>query len=39
VGEGFRMTCSDEEALKRVEDSAKTAGQGVDMLGVNMSLG
>jgi hypothetical protein len=39
AGEGFTMTCSDEEALKQVEDSAKTAGQVVDMLGVNMSLG
>jgi hypothetical protein len=39
VGEGFAVTCSDEEALKLVEDSAKTAGQVVDMLGVDMSLG
>jgi hypothetical protein len=39
VGEGFVVTCSDEEALKLVEDSAKTAGQVVDMLGVDMSLG
>jgi hypothetical protein len=39
VGEGFAVTCSDEEALKLVEDSTKTAGQVVDMLGVNMSLG
>jgi hypothetical protein len=33
------MTCSDEEALKLVEDSTKTASQIVDMLGVTMSLG
>jgi hypothetical protein len=39
VGEGFAATCCDEEALKLVEDSAKTAGQVVDMLGVDMSLG
>jgi hypothetical protein len=39
VGEGFAVTCSNEEALKLVEDSAKTAGQAVDMLGVDMSLG
>jgi hypothetical protein len=39
AGEGFAATCSDEEALKLVEDSAKVAGQVVDMLGVDMSLG
>jgi hypothetical protein len=38
-GEGFVVTCNDEEALKLAEDSAKTAGQVVDMLGVDMSLG
>jgi hypothetical protein len=38
VGEGFMMTCSDEEAVKLVEDSAVVAGQIVDMLGVDMSL-
>jgi hypothetical protein len=38
VGEGFTMTCSDEEAVKLVEDSAVVAGQIVDMLGVDMSL-
>jgi hypothetical protein len=38
-GEGFAVICSDEEALKLVEDSAKTAGQVVDMLRVDMSLG
>jgi hypothetical protein len=37
--EGFMVTCSDEEALKLIEDSAVTAGQVVDMLGVDMSLG
>jgi hypothetical protein len=39
AGEGFAVTCSDEEALKLVEDSAVTAGHVVDMLGVDMSLG
>jgi hypothetical protein len=39
VGEGFAVTCSDEEDLKLVEDSAVTVGQVVDMLGVDMSLG
>jgi hypothetical protein len=39
TGEGFAVTCSDEEALKLVEDSAMTAGHVVDMLGVDMSLG
>jgi hypothetical protein len=39
AGEGFAVTCSDEEALKLVEDSAKKAEQVVDMLGVDMSLG
>jgi hypothetical protein len=33
------VTCSDEEALKLVEDSTVTAGHVVDMLGVDMSLG
>jgi hypothetical protein len=37
--EGFAVTCSDKEALKLVEDSAKTAAQVVKMLGVDMSLG
>jgi hypothetical protein len=37
--EGFAMTCSNEEALKLIEDSAMTAGQVLDMLGVDMSLG
>jgi hypothetical protein len=30
VGKGFMMTCSDEEALKLVEDSTMTARQIVD---------
>jgi hypothetical protein len=38
-GEGFTVTCSDEEALKLVEDSVVAVGQVVDMLGVDMSLG
>jgi hypothetical protein len=39
AGEGFVVTCSDEEALKLVEDSAVMVGQIIDMLGVDMSLG
>jgi hypothetical protein len=39
AGEGFAATCSDEEALKLVEDSAKAVRQVVDMLGVDMPLG
>jgi hypothetical protein len=39
VGESFAVTCSDEEALKLVEDSTMMVGQVVDMLGVDMSLG
>jgi hypothetical protein len=39
VGEGFVMTCSDEEALKLIEDSVVTVGQIIDMLRVDMSLG
>jgi hypothetical protein len=39
VGEGFTMTCSDEEALKLVEDSAVMVRQVIDMIGVDMSLG
>jgi hypothetical protein len=38
-GEGFMATCSDEEALKLVENSAVMVGQIVDMLGVDRSLG
>jgi hypothetical protein len=37
--EGFAATCSDEEALKLIEDSAVTVRHIVDMLGVDMSLG
>jgi hypothetical protein len=39
AGEGFTVTCSYEEALKLVEDSAVTARQIVDMLGIDISLG
>jgi hypothetical protein len=39
AGVGFVVTCTNEEALKLVEDSAVTAGQVIDMLGVDMSLG
>jgi hypothetical protein len=39
VGEGFVVTCSDDEALKLVEDSTVMVGQIIDMLGVDMSLG
>jgi hypothetical protein len=39
VGEGIKVTYSDEEALKLVEDSAMMAGDIVDMLPVGMSLG
>jgi hypothetical protein len=39
AGEGFAVTCTDEDALKLVEDSAMIAKQVIDMLGVDMSLG
>jgi hypothetical protein len=39
AGEGFIMTCSDEEALKLIEDSAVMVGHIVDMHPVDMSLG
>jgi hypothetical protein len=39
VGEGFAATCSDEEALKLIKDSAVMTGHIIDMLGVGMSLG
>jgi hypothetical protein len=39
AGVGFTVTCSYLEAIKLVEDSAVMAGQVVDMLGVDMSLG
>jgi hypothetical protein len=38
TSEGFATTCSDEEALKLIEDSAVIAGHIVDMLSVDMSL-
>jgi hypothetical protein len=38
VGEGFVATCSDDEALKLIEDSAMMVGHIVDMLPVDMSL-
>jgi hypothetical protein len=37
VGKGFVATCTDEEALKLVEDSAVMAGHIVDMLPIDMS--
>jgi hypothetical protein len=39
AGEGFVVTCSNEEALKLIEDSAVMVGQIIDMLGVCISLG
>jgi hypothetical protein len=36
--EGFVVTCSNEEALKLIKDSAVIVGQVVEMLGVDMSL-
>jgi hypothetical protein len=39
AGEDFVATCSNEEALKLVEDSAMIASQIVDMLGVDISSG
>jgi hypothetical protein len=39
AGEGFAVTCSDEEALKLIEDSIVMAGHIMDMLGVDMFLG
>jgi hypothetical protein len=36
AGEGFVVTCIDDEALKLIEDSAVTAGHIVDMLPVDM---
>jgi hypothetical protein len=38
AGEGFMVISNDEEALKLIEDSAVTAGQVIDMTGVDMSL-
>jgi hypothetical protein len=39
ASEGLTATCTDEEALKLVEDSTLAVGQVIDMLGVDMSLG
>jgi hypothetical protein len=39
VGEGFAVTCSDEEPLKLIEDFVVMVGHIVDMLPVDMSLG
>jgi hypothetical protein len=39
VGEGFAGTCSNELALKLIEDSAVMVGHIMDMPGVDMSLG
>jgi hypothetical protein len=39
TSEDFIATCSDEEALKLIEDFAVTARHIMDMLGVDMSLG
>jgi hypothetical protein len=39
AGEGFAMTCSDEEALKLVEDYVVIVEHVVDMLGIDLSLG
>jgi hypothetical protein len=38
AGEGFTATCSDDEALKLIEDSAVMAEHIVVMLPVDMSL-
>jgi hypothetical protein len=39
AGEGFAVTCTNEEALKLAKDSVVIARQVVDMLGVDKSLG
>jgi hypothetical protein len=39
LGEGFAVTCSDEEALMLIKDSAVMVGHIMDMLLVDMSLG
>jgi hypothetical protein len=39
VSEGFVVTCSGEEALKLIEDSAVAMRHIIDMLSVDMSLG
>jgi hypothetical protein len=38
VSEGFVLTCTEDEAIKLVEDSAVMASQIVEMLPVDMSL-
>jgi hypothetical protein len=37
AGDGFTMTCTGEEALRLVEDSALTADRIVDMVPIDMS--
>jgi hypothetical protein len=37
--EGFTEICSDEEALKLIEDYAMTVGWVIDMLAVDVYLG
>jgi hypothetical protein len=37
VSEGFVLTCTEDEAIKLVEDSAVMASQIVEMLPVDMS--
>jgi hypothetical protein len=37
AGDGFTMTCTSEEALRLVEDSALTADRIVDMVPIDMS--
>jgi hypothetical protein len=37
AGDGFAVTCTDEEALKLMEDSALTANHIVDMVPIDMS--
>jgi hypothetical protein len=37
AGDGFATTCTDEEALKLMEDSALTANHIVDMVPIDMS--
>jgi hypothetical protein len=39
AGEGFIATCSDDETLKLIEDSAMMVGHIVDVLPIDMSLG
>jgi hypothetical protein len=38
AGEGFMVTCKEEEASKLVDDSAMTASQVMEMLSVDMQL-